>query len=127
MKPSDNRLLNDPIASIENPIRRAAIDICRLIGGPFQHLSVVVSKRLEQVAQRRHLQSLDDHMLKDIGISRCDVEREIRLGSLSHELYFRARQARAKAMADALGRIFANASRQIRRWSQMRDGNRPSR
>ena len=27
---------------------------------------------------RRHLASLNDHMLKDIGVSRADVEYEIR-------------------------------------------------
>jgi uncharacterized protein YjiS (DUF1127 family) len=31
---------------------------------------------LERVRQRRHLGQLSDHMLKDIGLSRADVERE---------------------------------------------------
>jgi uncharacterized protein YjiS (DUF1127 family) len=30
-----------------------------------------------RVTQRRTLATLDDHMLKDIGLSRVDVEREI--------------------------------------------------
>ena len=32
---------------------------------------------LETYRQRRALAALDDHMLKDIGLSRCDVEAEI--------------------------------------------------
>ena len=32
---------------------------------------------LELARQRRHLGRLDDHMLKDIGLSRADVEQEI--------------------------------------------------
>jgi uncharacterized protein YjiS (DUF1127 family) len=32
---------------------------------------------LERVRQRRHLGELSDHMLKDIGLSRADVESEI--------------------------------------------------
>jgi uncharacterized protein YjiS (DUF1127 family) len=31
----------------------------------------------ERVRQRRHLGELSDHMLKDIGLSRADVEAEI--------------------------------------------------
>jgi uncharacterized protein YjiS (DUF1127 family) len=30
----------------------------------------------ERVRQRRHLRSLDDYMLRDIGLSRADVEGE---------------------------------------------------
>ena len=125
MKPSDNRLLNDPMASIEKPLRRATIDIYRLVGRALKRLSVLVATRLELAAQRRSLQSLDDNMLKDVGISRCDVEREIRFGGysetmaddphrpLSHELYFHARQARMEAVSGMLGRAFANASRRV--------------
>lgn len=135
MKPSDNRLLNDPMASIEKPLRRATIDIYRFVGRALKRLSVLVATRLELAAQRRSLQSLDDNMLKDVGLSRCDVEREIRFGGyggtmaddphrpLSHELYFHAREARGKAVSDALGWVFANASR--RAWR--RDGDRHSR
>ena len=136
MKPSDNRLLNDPI---ENPLRRAALDIGRLVGRPLLRLSVFVWKRLELAAQHRSLQSLDDNMLKDIGVSRCDVEREIRFGGhgetmtddphrlFSHDLYFRARQARVEAVSDTLGRAFASASRHARRRSETSDGDRHSR
>jgi uncharacterized protein YjiS (DUF1127 family) len=37
-----------------------------------------MSTRRQRAAEHRSLQKLDDHMLKDIGISRCDVDREIR-------------------------------------------------
>ena len=137
MKPSDNRLLNDPIGSIENPMWRAALEIGRLIGRPFRRFSVFVWKRLERAAQHRSLQSLDDNMLKDIGVSRCDVEREIRFGGhgetwtddphrlFSHDLYFRARQARGQALNDALEWVFGSASSQSRRRSQTRSDRHP--
>ena len=32
---------------------------------------------LERARQRRHLGELSDHMLKDIGLSRADVEAEV--------------------------------------------------
>lgn len=32
---------------------------------------------LETYRQRRALEALDDHMLKDIGLTRCDVEMEV--------------------------------------------------
>jgi uncharacterized protein YjiS (DUF1127 family) len=136
MKPSSSRLLNDPVASIESPIRWAAVDVGRLVRGPLKRLSVYVWKRLERAAQHRSLQSLDDNMLKDIGVSRCDVEREIRFGGhgetrtdnphrlFSHDLYFRARHARTQAMSDALESVFANASRYVRRRSRIRDDDR---
>jgi hypothetical protein len=87
-------------------------------------------------AAQHNLQRLDDNMLKDIGVSRCDVEREIRFGGygetrtdnphrlFSHDLYFRARQARTQAMSDALESVFANASRYVRRRSRIRDDDR---
>jgi len=60
----------------ERPI--VSIDVDGFVGGSFQRLVVLISRWLERRAERRSLQSLDDHMLKDIGISRGDVERELR-------------------------------------------------
>lgn len=71
---------NDPTASIGNPIWRTAVDMARLIGAPFRLWAAFVSKWLEQGAQRRHLRGLGDHMLRDIGISRRNIEPEIRPG-----------------------------------------------
>jgi uncharacterized protein YjiS (DUF1127 family) len=64
--------------SRERPL--VAIDIDGLVGGPLRQLATFISKGLQRRAERRRLLSLDDHMLKDIGVSRCDVEREIRRG-----------------------------------------------
>ena len=33
----------------------------------------------ERAASRAHLATLDDHMLRDVGLSRADVEREVSL------------------------------------------------
>ena len=137
MKPSDDRLLNDPVGSIENPMRRAVLEMGRLVGRPFRRFLGFVWKRLELAAQHRSLQSLDDNMLKDIGVSRCDVEREIRFGGhgetrtddphrlFSHDLYFHARHARVQAMSEALEWVFASAARHGRRRSQTRDDRHP--
>ena len=57
---------------------KAAVDIAGLVRGPIQRLADVASKRLKRHAERRRLQSLGDHMLKDMGVSRRDVEREFR-------------------------------------------------
>jgi uncharacterized protein YjiS (DUF1127 family) len=35
-------------------------------------------KSRQRIAERHLLASLDDRMLKDLGLSRCDVENEIR-------------------------------------------------
>lgn len=80
MKPSGNHLVSAAVGSIESAIRRAAIEMDRLVGGPIQRLAIFIPKWLEQGAERRRLQGLADHMLKDIGVSRCDVEREVRTG-----------------------------------------------
>ena len=59
---------------------RVAIDIDGLAGGPLQRFAGFMSKRRQRAVEHRSLRRLDDHMLKDIGISRCDVEREFRGG-----------------------------------------------
>jgi len=45
------------------------------IGGSVRRLAIFVSRWLEQGAERRRLQSLSDHMLRDFGVSRRDLER----------------------------------------------------
>jgi uncharacterized protein YjiS (DUF1127 family) len=126
MKPSANRLLNDPVASVESRISRLAIGVGRVAHGPLQRLLGRALQRLKQQAQARRLQSLDDHMLRDIGLSPRDVGW-CRVGTAgdpqwqpSYELYFRARETRAKAMGDVLKWILANAWRQVRRRARTR-------
>jgi len=77
-KPSARHLARAATRSIGSPVRGAAIGLYRLVGGPIRRLASFISTWLERAADIRRLQSLDDHMLKDIGVSRCDVEREVR-------------------------------------------------
>jgi uncharacterized protein YjiS (DUF1127 family) len=44
--------------------------------GWFAHSFEQVLNWLERARQRRQLQQLSDHMLKDVGLSRADVEAE---------------------------------------------------
>jgi len=134
MKPSGNHLLDDAIASVEGRIRRAAIETGRLIRGPLQRLSGLVSKRVERAAQSRRLQSFDDHMLADIGLSRREAERWPSGAAsgdhrppLSHDLYFQARRERAEMAGRALKSALAAAARYVRHRSRTRDGTRRGR
>lgn len=45
--------------------------------GGFARLVELVFDHLEKQRQRRQLAGLDDHLLKDIGVSRADVWREL--------------------------------------------------
>jgi len=45
-------------------------------GSRWRTLWTQASAALERWHQRRRLLALDDRMLRDIGISRCDAERE---------------------------------------------------
>ncbi len=36
----------------------------------------LVARWAQRSAQRRHLRELDDHLLRDMGLTRADVERE---------------------------------------------------
>jgi uncharacterized protein YjiS (DUF1127 family) len=54
------------------PFARFAASI---VGG-YLRLSETTSMWRSRLRQRRELQELSDHVLKDIGISRCDVFRE---------------------------------------------------
>ena len=42
-----------------------------------QHVSGIALTWLERYRQRRTLENLSDHMLKDMGVSRADVDREV--------------------------------------------------
>lgn len=42
-----------------------------------RHIVSFLLDCVETYRQRKALAALDDHMLKDIGLSRCDVEAEI--------------------------------------------------
>jgi uncharacterized protein YjiS (DUF1127 family) len=44
------------------------------VGGDLVELALVW---LQRIRERRQLDSLGDHMLKDLGISRADVDREV--------------------------------------------------
>lgn len=45
--------------------------------GGFARLIELVFDYLEKQRQRRQLAGLDDHLLKDIGVNRADVWREL--------------------------------------------------
>jgi uncharacterized protein YjiS (DUF1127 family) len=44
--------------------------------GTLARVAEVIATWLRRSAERRHLHSLNDYMLKDMGVSRADVERE---------------------------------------------------
>ena len=79
-EPGGNALVRVAIEATERPIPGAAIDIVRLVASSILRFAVFMSKWLERDREHRQLQSLGDDMLKDMGASRCDVEREIRAG-----------------------------------------------
>jgi uncharacterized protein YjiS (DUF1127 family) len=74
--PGAGHLVRAAFGSIARRIRTAAINVDGLVGGRFQRLAIFVSTRLSQEAERRRLQSLSDHMLRDMGVSHRDVGRE---------------------------------------------------
>ena len=49
---------------------------CRTFGKLFAGVLTLVYESLERSRQRRALRGLSDTMLRDIGLSRADVERE---------------------------------------------------
>jgi uncharacterized protein YjiS (DUF1127 family) len=55
---------------------RAALGLTRALWNAGARLVVALLQRQELVQQRRRLLSLDDRMLKDIGITRADASRE---------------------------------------------------
>ncbi|WP_439815830.1 DUF1127 domain-containing protein [Zavarzinia sp. CC-PAN008] len=56
-----------PITGTAYTVRRARFDWARLL-----QTWIIVAR------QRRHLAGLNDHLLKDLGLSRADVEAEVR-------------------------------------------------
>ena len=51
-------------------------NVARMVAGWFVRASDIVLLWLHRDRQRRALQELSDDMLKDIGLSRCDVDPE---------------------------------------------------
>ena len=74
-KPGDDHLLSNAVRSIKRPVGRAVVGIDCLVGAPLRRLAIFMSTWLQQVAERRILRRLDDHMLKDIGVSRGNLQR----------------------------------------------------
>jgi uncharacterized protein YjiS (DUF1127 family) len=60
--------------SSSRPVARSAE---RVAGDRLVQAYERVLSWLERVHQRRHLAQLSDHMLKDIGLTRADVEAEM--------------------------------------------------
>ena len=60
--------------SSSRPVARSAE---RVAGDRLVQAYEQVLSWLERVHQRRHLAQLSDHMLKDIGLTRVDVEAEL--------------------------------------------------
>jgi uncharacterized protein YjiS (DUF1127 family) len=55
---------------------RAAIGVAQFLRNPGARLVIALLRRQELARQRRRLVALDEHMLKDIGITRADASRE---------------------------------------------------
>lgn len=75
MRPTDLTSKPGSYATAANGDARAA----RVGGGlhPVWALLDVLFTALERRKQRRALMGLDDHLLKDIGVSRGEVEQEV--------------------------------------------------
>ena len=82
--------------SSSRPVARPAD---RVAGDRLVQAYEQVLSWLERVHQRRHLAQLSDHMLKDIGLTRADVEAERRSRSGRHESGARAGAGLAAAFA----------------------------
>lgn len=55
----------------------AAERVTRVASRPLWRLLDVLFSALERRKQRQALMGLDDHLLKDIGVSRSEVEQEV--------------------------------------------------
>ena len=55
---------------------RASASAARAMASPYARIHETALLWMERDRQRRALQELSDHMLQDIGMSRCDVYRE---------------------------------------------------
>ncbi len=55
----------------------AADRVTRVASRPVWRLLDVLFSALERRKQRHALMGLDDHLLKDIGVSRAEVEQEV--------------------------------------------------
>jgi uncharacterized protein YjiS (DUF1127 family) len=55
---------------------RAAIGVAQFLRNAGGRLVIALLRRQELARQRRRLVALDEHMLKDIGITRADASRE---------------------------------------------------
>ena len=75
-------LVKAAVRSARRLAHSATVALDHRLGSPIQRLVLSIGRWLERDRELRQLQSLGDHMLKDMGVSRCDIEREIRAGRL---------------------------------------------
>ena len=64
---------DEHLAPRRRPIRRFAAGLAALL----PRLAELIQTWQQRGRQRRQLDYLGDHMLKDIGMSRADIEREV--------------------------------------------------
>jgi uncharacterized protein YjiS (DUF1127 family) len=69
-----SHVVTSRMLSSSRPVARSAE---RVAGDRLVQAYEQVLSWLERVHQRRHLAQLSDHMLKDIGLTRADVEAEL--------------------------------------------------
>jgi len=70
----------DGIGAPDRPLAVAAEIWRRVRQATIDPAIALILKWMRLRADLHYLQGLDDHMLKDIGVSRCDVEREVKAG-----------------------------------------------
>ncbi len=63
---------------VRAPVRHysTAGDLVARLGAALAHAILLLLRWQELARQRRALATMDDHMLKDIGLSRVDAQRE---------------------------------------------------
>lgn len=77
MRPTDVTRSSGPYATAANGVAHADTRVTGAGRRPVWALLDVIFAMLERRKQRRALMALDDHLLKDIGVSRGEAEREV--------------------------------------------------
>jgi len=96
---------SEEIFRVTGSVKRGAVSGFRLLVSAVGGLGRRLSRAHQQAKARRELEGMDDHMLRDLGITRDDIDNVVRNGKAAIRGQGRETEARANKTRRAKAKV----------------------